>query len=150
MIALALRYILFAALITLFGITQTQLKQEPQIFMIALGITIILTSKKGSIINIILFYLLLTILFFNAIHSSIMMIIDAVSSGHVTSIGPDGIEYPLMDMTGLFMVPVAMILTPIAMVIYHRRIRKKDSRIEHHVTLAFTIISICIFLVHEL
>jgi len=57
--------IVFIALLIGTGMTQTHLKNKPQIFMLALGlITLISFCSKQKVISSILFYIILTIMLY--------------------------------------------------------------------------------------
>ena len=141
--------LLFAGLLFGTGIMQTHLKNNPQLFMLIFG-ALTLTSfiTKQKIITTWLFYILIgTMLYINYFMLT-NFIIDLINSdrGWVEF---EGERHRVMDTSWIWGVFLGFILTPLTIILYHRK-KVRNRSIEITVTSLFLVITTAIYIVYEL
>ncbi len=141
--------LLFAVLLVGTGIMQTHLKNNPQLFMLIFGgLTLTSFITKQKIITTWLFYILIgTMLYINYFMLT-NLIIDLINPdrGWVEF---EGDRHRVMDRSWIWSVILGIILTPLTIILYHRK-KVRNRSIEIALTSLFLVITTAIYIVYEL
>ena len=138
----------FAILLVGTGITQTHLKNMPQIFMLLFGVfTLFSFVIKQKLISTILFYSIIgTMLYINFfILTNFVIDLINLNRGWVEF---EGNRYKVMDMTWIWGAIIGFVFSPITLILYHRI--KRSRVMEIGVSIVFLVITAIILLIKNL
>lgn len=142
--------LLFAGLTIGTAYMQTQLKSTPQIYMLLFGLlTLVSLIAKPPFKTSIPFYILLgTMLFVNFLILT-NFIINTISPDDGWVVDNKGERRRVMQMNWIWGVLLGLILAPLSIVLYHRRMRR-NKVLEISLTTAFIIFTAIIYIKCEL
>jgi hypothetical protein len=142
--------LLFAGLLLGTGFMQTDLKNEPQIFMLLFGLLTLgsLFAKQPFKTSIPFYILLGTMLYIN-IFILTNFIIDTISPGDGWVVDTTGVRHRVMQMNWIWGVLTGLVLSPLTIVLYHKKI-KRNRVLEISLTTIFIILTAIIYIKHEI
>jgi hypothetical protein len=113
--------IVFAGLVIASASVQVDLKEKPQIFMLAFSsVTLVSFFIRPTILCTLLFYILLSFLFYIAYFLLLTFLIDLFSTTPKWEVY-NGIRRPIKNMNWVWGAIAALFLSPISVVIHHKQ-----------------------------
>lgn len=142
--------ITFAGLVIGTGFMQTDLKNEPQLFMLLFGL-LTLTSlfAKQPFKTSIPFYILLGTMLYLNIFILTNLIVNAINPDDGWFIETNGERHRVMQMNWMWGVLTGLVLAPLTIVLYHKKIQR-NKVLEISLTTVFIILTTIIYIKHEL
>lgn len=142
--------LIFAGLITETGFMQTQFKKEPQIYMLLFGLlTLGSLFTKQSFKASIPFYILLGTMIYINIFILTNLIINIISPDDGYIVDSDGEKRRVMQLSWMWGVLAGLILSPLTIVLYHKKVRK-NKMLEISLTTIFIILTAIIYIKYEI
>jgi len=138
--------LLFSGLIIGTGFMQTQLKNEPQIYMLLFGLlTLGSLFARQPLKTSIPFYILLGTMLFINIYILTNQIVNAISPDDGWLVNTNGERLGIMRMNWIWGVLAGLVLTPLTIVLYHKKIRR-NKVLEISLTSIFIILTAIIYI----
>jgi glucan phosphoethanolaminetransferase (alkaline phosphatase superfamily) len=141
--------LIFAGLLIGTGFMQADLKNKSQIFMLLFGLlTLGSLFAKQLFKTIIPFYILLGTMLYINIFILTNFIIDRISPGDGWVVDNIGERRRVMQMNWIWGVLAGLVLSPLAIILYHKKI-KRNRVLEISLTTIFIILTAIIYIKHE-
>lgn len=142
--------LLFAGLIVGTGFMQTQLKNQPQIYMLLFGLlTLGSLLAKQTFNTSVPFYILLGTMLYINIFILTNRIVTIISPNDVWGADTNGERHRVMPMNWVWGVLTGLVLSPLAIMLYHKKV-KRNKRLEISLTTIFIVLTAIIYIKHEL
>ena len=142
--------LLFAGLIIGTGFMQTQLKNEPQIYMLLFGLlTLGSLFAKQTFKTSIPFYLLLGTMLYINIFILTNQIVNIISPDHGYVVDSNWERHRVMQMNWIWAVLTGLVLSPLTIILYHKKIQRNKA-LEISFTAIFTILTAIIYIKHAI
>ena len=138
--------LLFVGLIIGTGFMQTQLKNEPQIYMLLFGLmTLGSFFAKQPFTTSIPFNILLGIMLYINIFILTNIIVNTISPDDGWFVDKNGERHRVMQMNWIWGVLSGLILSPLTIVLYHKKI-ERNKALEVSLTTIFIILTAIIYI----
>jgi hypothetical protein len=142
--------LLFAGLIIGTGLMETDLKNGPRIFMLLFGLwTLRALLAKQQLMASILFYILLGTMLYINIFISTNLIVNIINPDGGWIVDNNGERHRVMQMNWIWGVLAGLILAPLIIVLYHKKI-KRNKVLEILLTTIFIILTAIIYIKYEI
>jgi hypothetical protein len=142
--------LVFTGLIIGTGFMQTQLKNEPQIYMLLFGLlTLGSLFAKQTFKTSIPFYLLLGTMLYINIFILTNQIVNIISPDHGYVVDSNWERHRVMQMNWIWAVLTGLVLSPLTIILYHKKIQRNKA-LEISFTTAFIISTAIIYIKHEI
>ena len=142
--------LLFTGLIIGTGFMQTQLKNEPQIYMLLFGLlTLGSLFAKQPFKTSIPFYLLLGTMLYINIFILTNQIVNIISPDHGYVVDSNWERHRVMQMNWIWGVLAGIVLAPLTIILYHKK-TQRNKALEISFTAIFTILTAIIYIKHAI
>jgi len=142
--------ILFVGLIIGTGFMLTQLKREPQIYMLLFGLLTLGTLlAKQTFITSIPFYILLGVMLYVNIFILTSLTVNIISPDNDWVVDTNGERHKVMQMNWIWGVLTGLSLSLLTILLYHKKV-KRNKILEISLTTIFIILTAIVYIKHEL
>lgn len=142
--------LLFAGLVIGTGFMQAGLKALPQVFMLLFGLfTLGSLFAKQPYKTPIPFYILMGVMLYINIFILTSLIINTIMPDDGWIVDSNGERHRVMPMNWMWGVLVGLVISPVAIFLYHRKM-KRNKVLEISLTTIFIILTAIIYIAHEI
>jgi hypothetical protein len=142
--------ILFVGLIIGTGFMLTQLKSEPQIYMLLFGLLTLGTLlAKQTFKTSIPFYILLGVMLYVNIFILSSLTINIISPDNGWVVDTNGERHKVMQTNWIWGVLAGLIISPLAILLYYKKV-KRNKILEISLTTIFIILTAIVYIKNEI